>query len=120
MRLPKVLLTATVLAIGTSLSFAADMREPSGSAPTTNMQTLRGVDDAMVIPQFFIPPHGMQRGQFHAMPQSPNPLDSVCYNIHSLVVTEDDHTGVVHKVRESTCTRASRFQTKDAEAPPEK
>ncbi len=117
MRLPNVLAIAAILAIGTSLSFAADKREPSASAPAPDVQASRGIDDAMLIPQFFIPPHGSQTTHSDARQWSQYFADDVCYNIHSLVVAEDDHTGVVHPVRESTCTRASRFQTKDAEAP---
>jgi len=119
MRLPKILAIAAFLIVGTALCFAADRRETSAPAAAADTQVLHGVDDAMLVPQIFIPPHGSQK-HFDTRQWSQYFADDVCYNIHSLVVAEDDHTGVVHKVRESTCTRASRFQTKDADATREK
>ena len=118
MRLPRTLLIVTLLLVCASLSFAANGRpaESNGTVPLGIIQAPKTADNAALLPEMFIPPHAWQKAQTPASRQAPDSADSLCYNIHSVVVTEDDHTGVTHKVRESTCTRATRFQTKNADA----
>jgi hypothetical protein len=116
MRLPRTLLVVAFLIACAALCFAADKR-PTESNATVSVgiiQAPKTVDS--VLPEMFIPPHAWQKAQTPVSRQTPDSADSLCYNIHSVVVAEDDHTGVTHTVRESTCTRATRFQTKNADA----
>lgn len=114
MRLPRLLLLAALAVLCATLSFAADNQptEPRANAAIT--QEPHAADNALLAPQMFIPPRSWQKAQLPAARQ-PDSADNLCYNIHSVVVAEDDHTGVTHLVRESTCTRASRFQMKNAD-----
>ena len=117
MRLPRTLLVVTFLAVCASLSFAADGRpaESKGTVPAGIIQAEKTADNAALLPEMFIPPHAWQKAQLSGSQPRPDSADTLCYNIHSVVVAEDDHTGVTHPVRESTCTRATRFQTKNAD-----
>jgi hypothetical protein len=118
MRLPRILLITGFVALCFSLSFAADgqLTGASATAPVGIIQAQKTADRAALVPQFFIPPHAWQKAQAPASPQALDSADTLCYNIHSFVVAEDDHTGVTHPVSESTCTRATRFQMKNADA----
>jgi len=118
MRLPRTLLVVAFLIVCAGLCFAADGRptESNATVPVGIIQAPKTVDSAALLPQFFIPPRAWQKAQTPFSRQTPDSADSLCYNIHSVVVAEDDHTGVTHTVRESTCTRATRFQTKNADA----
>ncbi len=117
MRLPRTLLVVTFLAVCASLSFAADGRptivDTADSA--ARLQAPKTADNAALLPEMFIPPHAWQKAQRSGSQPAPDSADTLCYNIHSVVVAEDDHTGVTHPVRESTCTRATRFQMKNAD-----
>jgi hypothetical protein len=119
MRLPRTLLVVTFLAVCSSLSFAADgpRAESNASPPAGIIPAQKTADNAALLPEMFIPPHAWQKAQLSGSQKAPDSADSLCYNIHSVVVAEDDHTGVTHPVRESTCTRATRFQMKNADAP---
>lgn len=118
MRLPRTLLILTVLAVCASSSFAANGRaaDPNGTVPAGIIQAPKTADNGALVPEMFIPPHAWQKAQLSGSQPKPDSADNLCYNIHSVVVAEDDHTGVTHPVRESTCTRATRFQTKNADA----
>ncbi len=115
MRLPGLLLIVAFAALCANLSFAADNQPNEPRANAAIVQAPHAVDNALLAPQMFIPPHSLQKAQLPATRQ-PDAVDNLCYNIHSVVVAEDDHTGVTHLVRESTCTRATRFQMKNADA----
>jgi hypothetical protein len=117
MRLPRLLLLAALAALCVTLSFAADNEPTQPRVNAAVVQEPHSVDNnAVLAPQMFIPPHSWQKAQLPAGEQ-PESMDNLCYNIHSVVVAEDDHTGVTHRVSESTCTRASRFQMKSADLP---
>jgi len=115
MRLPRLFLIAAFAALCVSWSFAADGKPAEANAGVIT-QAPHSVDNPLLAPEMFIPPHAWQKSQSPAFQQAPDSADSLCYNIHSVVVVEDDHTGVTRRVRESTCTRATRFQMKNADA----
>jgi hypothetical protein len=117
MRLPRTLFIVTFLVACAGLCFAADGRpaESKGTVPVGIIQAQKTADNAALLPEMFIPPHAWQKAQLSGSQPAPDSADSLCYNIHSVVVAEDDHTGVTHPVRESTCTRATRFQMKNAD-----
>ena len=119
MRLPQTLLIVTLLLVCASLSFAANGRpaDSNGTVPLGIIQAPKMADNAALLPEMFIPPHAWQKAQLSGSQPKPESADNLCYNIHSVVVAEDDHTGLTHPVRESTCTRATRFQMKNADAP---
>jgi hypothetical protein len=118
MRLPRTLLTVTFLVVCAVLCFAADgpRAELNATTPAGTIQAPKTTDSAALLQQFFIPPRAWQKTQSPAFQQAPDSADTLCYNIHSVVVAENDHTGVTHTVRESTCTHATRFQMKNADA----
>ncbi len=118
MRLPRALLIVTFLAVCAGLCFAAEgpRAEVNATNPVGIIQIPKTAENAALLPEMFIPPHAWQKAALSGSQQAPDSADTLCYNIHSVVVAEDDHTGVTHPVRESTCTRATRFQTKNADA----
>jgi len=116
MRLPARLFALSVLVL-TAVFCSAESGLPANSdSRSTTLQTQPAPDNMALVPQVFIPPRSTYKGQIPAVERGLAP-DAVCYNIHSVVVAEDDHTGVTRKVGESTCTRATRFQTKNADTP---
>jgi hypothetical protein len=117
MRLPRLLLVL-VFVVSAGLCFAGDSPRADANAtvPAGIIQAPKPADSAALVPEMFIPPRSWQKAQSPAFQQAPDSADTLCYNIHSVVVSEDDHTGVTHTVRESTCTRATRFQMKNADA----
>lgn len=119
MRLPGSLLVVSAFVLTATFCLAENgvAASPDAKSPSVSLQTQTATDNMALVPQMFFPPHATYKGQIPAVGQGPGSEKSLCYNIHSVVVAEDDHTGVTHKVRESTCTRATRFQTKDADAP---
>jgi hypothetical protein len=119
MRLPRTLLTVTFLVVCVGLSIAADgpRAESNATAPVGVIRAPKTADSAALLPEMFIPPHAWQKAELSGSQPKPDSADRLCYNIHSVVVAEDDHTGVTHTVRESTCTRATRFQMKNTDAP---